>query len=511
VKGFFFRLFAVIFILTAVLANIYTDALACRDDAFDASHGDVVFDSMIFSEFTACCSADGKPQLVVGGTVYPENNRNYGKNVFFKLYNADGDLIATSGLNETNCSLLLNTIEKTDYGFAIVCEVRGENENYGKVYEYSHDGSFIKSISIRYSEKLPQTAGTEYGICISDTTTYFTAIDSEKTVCTDAEGKYLLNVANPPNSTVCDAVVTDEIIYTAGSFDDKNGVPKAYINAFSMENSAFLWSRKELVTKNDSSEGIYSQTEEITILTENGLPASLLIYGKYFDSAIYKNYLIKNNIEFEEDIDTAAKKCLRRDFPLYRTGYTLKDYVKAPYPSVFLMSAEIFGDMKKMTLYEADYKKSYSSVSLSTSSVGEKEDFSVCMASVDTVKLDTEKFNTVIKGIDGDLKELYSAEVAEPTVYKTFFTALSGDSFFNYTTINTSDEFSARMFTPLQYKSHLLNIEKATEDILFIRKVMDLLPICIMFSMLYIMTRIRSLSRGVGYIPKDLFRLKNGL
>jgi len=506
VKGFFFRLGVIILIITAVIGGIYSEALVYRRDTFSAAYGDVMYDSMIFSDITACSSSDGKPQLVIGGTVYPDNNRNAQKNVFFKLYSQIGALVATSGINEKRCSLLLNDIEKTSYGFAVICEVRAENENFGKIYEYSHDGTFINSTYIKYADFAAQEAGSIYGMCTDGEKTYYTAIDSEKTVCTDSEGKYLYSVPHQKGATVCDAVISGNIVYTAGNIYDSENIPKAYLSAFDTAKKEVSYTSKDLIKKNDTSEYLYSQTEDITIITEKGMPVSLILYGKYFDSASYKKYIRENNIEFDDDYDTVAKKSIRESLPMYRTGRTAEDYINAPYPSAFFISADLSGKIKATKLFESDTKCSYSSISATSTTVADKENFSICLTCVDTVSLDTENFNTVIKGFDSTLTQIYETSVTEPTEYKTFFTAYSKDVFFTFTTINTSGSYSAKAYTVAEYKKHISRLKSYTDDICFINNVLSLVPVCIMVSLFYILTRIRCLQRGLRYIPQSFFQ-----
>lgn len=507
-KGFVFRLIAVILLIIAVFSAIYKDALAYRKNTFDPSQGDIIYDSMIFTDMTTCTEKDGAQNLVVGGTVYPEDNRNAPKNVFFKLYNSTGAMIATVGINEVDHSLLLNGIEKTPTGFALLCEARGETDSYGKVYHYSSGGEFIESVVIDYADKVAQVPGTEYGISFTENKVYYTAVDSEKTVCADADGKYLFDIKTPENTTVCDVSVTDNTVYTVGSEYDKYNIPKAYISAFRISDASLLWTEKELMTNAPTEDAIYSQTDDMTIITKNGKPTSILLSGKYFDTGVYKKYITDNKLETEEDIDTISKKSLRNDFSLYRIGRTKMDYIKSPCSSAFIISADINGNVKKTNLYATYSNKSVSSVSLSSSVAEDTADFSACIISVDAVKTDSEVFKTTITGIDANLKETYTTVTTENTTHKTYFSAASKDKFFTYSTINTSDKYAAHSYTLAEYQKHLAELENATNDINLIYKAFELIPLACMISLMYVLTRIRSIKRGGVYIPKSLFLKK---
>lgn len=508
-KGLVFRLIAVILILVAVFSSIYKDALSFRKKTFSPASGDVFYDSMVFTDLTAFTTKDAEEHLVVGGTVYPDNNRNAKKNVFFKLYNSTGALIATSGISEEEHTLLLNSIETTPDGFALVCEARGETESYGKVYHYSPDGKFIKSVVIDYSDKVPQMSGTEYGISIVGSSVYYTGIDSQRVVCADTEGKYLVSIDNKDNTTICDVAVTDDIIYTIGSAYDKYNIPKAYMYAFSMDSASLLWTKNELVTNAPTDDAIYSQADKIEIITNNGLPVSIVLVGKYFDTGAYKKYITNNKLETEEDVDTIAKKSLRNDFYLYRTGHTKADYVKSPYSSAFFISADITGEITKTNMYETNSSKSVSSVSISKSVAKETEKFVASIISVDAVRSESELFKTSITSIDSNLKEIHSTVVAEKTKHKTYFVPVSENKFFTYSTINTVDKYAARIYTAKGYVAHLEKLENATNDINSIHEGFELIPITCMISIMYILTRIRSIKRGVLYIPQNLFKRKN--
>ncbi|MBQ8165193.1 MAG: hypothetical protein IJZ94_05205 [Clostridia bacterium] len=509
-KGFIFRLCVVILILITIITTIYTDALEYRRDTFEASHGDIIYDSMIFTDFTPIKSADGQDQLVVGGSVYPDNDRNANKNVFFKLYKADGTLIATSGINEINCNLLLNDIEKTDYGFAIICEVRGDIESYGKIYEYSHEGKFINSVSLRYSKHVAQEAGTEYGISLFDGNTYYTATDSDKTICLDADGNYLFHIKKQEDSVVHDAVAIDNVIYTSGSLYNEAGIPEAFINAYNMTDGSLLWSQNDIIKAEENLSETYSQIEEIRIITENNVPVSVVAYGKFFDATAYSTYIKDNNIDLSEELDTVSKKCILETFSLYRTGVTENDYNKSPYPSAFFASADIDGNILGTKIYEADSEKSLSSISTGSASVETKDNFAACTVSVNTVNLTAEYFNTHLEVINSNLDTISEITIVEPTKYKTYFSVSTAGKLFTYTTINSTDSYSTKSFDSAQeYANHIQNLKTATDNIYYVREIIKKLPICIMVSMFYILTRIRSLSRGVGYIPKTSRKKKS--
>lgn len=501
-KGFIFRLCVIILIIVIFITSVYSNALNYRLDTFKSSDGDVLYDSMIFTDFTPIKAADGQELLVVGGSVYPDNDRNANRNVFFKLYESDGTFIATSGLNEINCNLLLNDIEKTDYGFAIICEVRGTDESYGKVYEYTPEGKYIRSRSLRYAKQVPQEAGTEYGISTFGGNTYYTATDSDKTVCLDADGKYLFHINNQENSVVNDAVVINNVIYTSGSIYSETGIPGAFIYAYNMTDKSLVWKLENISIQENNSK-IYSQIEDIRIIIENETPVSVLAYGKYFDSLSYEKYILDKNINIVEEIDTISKKCLQSSFPLHRTGLTEKVYSNSPYPSAFFATTDISGNLISTKTYEATPENSLSSVSTGSSSIETKENFTACIASVNTTSLTDEIFKTHLEVINSNLETVSQIDENEPTKYKTFFVAATAGKLFTYTTINSTDTFSTKLYSSANdYSKHVKKLQDATDDIYYIREIMQKLPICIMFSMLYVMSRLHSLSRGVGYIPK---------
>ena len=232
----------------------------------------------------------------------------------------------------------------------------------------------------------------------------------------------------------------------------------------------------------------------------------MVLTGKYIDSSVYKKYVRDNKIDIEDDIDTAAKRSIREELPMYRTGRTTEDYINTPYPSVFFTSVDLESSTPVTKLLEADESLSYSSVSVGTSTIESSENFTICVAEVSATELDSENFDTVIKGFDSSLAQTYSVEVKESSKIKTYFTVLSKDKFFTFTSINTTDTYKADVFTPGEYSKHIDMLEKYTKDIYSIENIISLIPVCIMVSLFYVMTRIRCLKKGIRYIPEGFFQ-----
>ena len=153
--------------------------------------------------------------------------------------------------------------------------------------------------------------------------------------------------------------------------------------------------------------------------------------------------------------------------------------------------------------YDATPEKSLSSISTGSSSVESIENFAACVISVDTTELTAENFNTHIEVLNSNLDTLSAVDTAEPTKYKIYFSASAAGKLFTYTTINSTGAYSTRLYNSASdYLGHTKKLQTATDNIYLTRETLNKLPICIMFSLLYIMTRIHSLSRGCGYIPK---------
>ncbi|MBQ8827611.1 MAG: hypothetical protein IJZ90_00520, partial [Clostridia bacterium] len=411
-------------------------------------------------------------------------------------------------------------IGRSHLGFAVVCEIRNEDYSYGKSFLYNLEGKFMYSIDLRYDESCVQQAGTEYSISCNVDSDYYTAIDTSNTVLLDGSGTYLTHIEQTNDITVNTSAVSHGTLYIAGSMENEEQVPFAFMQAYDTTENTLLWTQKYLPIDGEDVSLLYSQIDDIYVLSNDSNTDSLIAVGKHFNTEEYQKAVessadanlnadeLNDSAEAEDNtdlsdkaddistysIDTIAKKSLSEDRPLYLTAAVKSDYITTPISDNIVIKADSAGHIETFKTYGLGQNMTVASTNVSTSCTADSSDFFIGLAETASADKTDTKLSFTLSVLDGNLSEVYKKEFKTDVNNRTYLIPSAGGGMFAYNSLNTTNKYRTIYFDKLtDYDAYISNLDKANETILFCRDFVAKLPLIVMFTIIYVLARIRAI------------------